>query len=89
MQCIFIVNSAIVNECTGNVSVDNAPQTINDEESEILRILRRIPVRERVELMRIVYEYEDKSNNQSADNGPLFPCQRTDTPQSAEKKQGI
>ena len=60
MQYIFIVNSSIVNGCTGNVSVDNAPQTINDAEAEILRIFRSVPMRDRVELMRQAYEYEDK-----------------------------
>lgn len=66
MQYFFIVNSAIVNQCTGRVSVDNTPHTINDideAEAELLRIVRSIPMRDRVALMRYVYECEKKAKN--------------------------
>ena len=54
-----VTGSAVLQGNTGKTFNVSNGQTLNDDEKELLRIFRALPIRKRIELMRLAYEFEE------------------------------
>jgi len=56
---VYINNSVIILDCSGNINVSNIPQ-LNEHESELLCVFRNLTVKQRVRLLEQAYEMQSK-----------------------------
>lgn len=54
-----VTGSAVLQGNTGKTFTVTNNSALNDEEKELLRLFNALPIRKRIELMRIAYELEE------------------------------
>lgn len=59
-QNISISNSSVLLGCSGQTTATNGTVRRTESEEELLRIYRTLSIREKIEFMEKVYQFEDK-----------------------------